>query len=92
MKKQTGNKMLPLLAVASILLLIGIYTGTENLVTAHREDLSGQDRAQMQQMGNMMGSTEEMHEDCERMMGSMMQGMMGSGNGMTQEEHESHHR
>ena len=53
----------------------------------------------------MMGEMKEMHEECEKMMGgnggmmkggmgNMMNGMMGSSNGegMSQEEHESHHR
>ena len=94
MKAKTGNKLLPLLAAASILLLVGLFTGTENLVTADRGS-SEQDQAHMhsmmQQMGNIMGGTDEMHEDCEQMMGGMMRGMMGAGNGMTQAEHESHH-
>ncbi|HLC72352.1 MAG TPA: hypothetical protein VJH37_02105 [Candidatus Nanoarchaeia archaeon] len=94
--KSKGNKLLPFAAVTSILLLVGLYTGTDNLVTADQ----GQAQPMMQQMGTMMSTMQDMHEDCETLMDgmmqegnmdAMMQGMIGS-QGMTQEEHESHHR
>ena len=94
--KSKGNKLLPFAAVASILLLVGIFTGTDTLVTADQAQM----QPMMQQMGTMMETTDNMPEGCATMMngemhgnnmGAMMQGMMGS-QGMTQEEHESHHR
>ena len=94
--KSKGNKLLPFLAVASILLLVGIFTGTDTLVTADQAQM----QPMMQQMGKMMETIDNMPEGCATMMngemhgnnmGAMMQGVMGS-QGMTQEEHESHHR
>ena len=88
--KSKGNKLLPFAAVTSILLLVGLYTGTDNLVTADQ----GQAQPMMQQMGTMMETTDNMPEGC----ATMMNGEMHAGNigvmmqGMTQEEHESHHR
>ncbi len=95
--KTKGNKLFPFLAVASISLLVGIFTGTDTLVAADQAQM----QPMMQQMGAMMTSTDNMPEGCATMingamhggnMGAMMQDMMGSSQGMTQEEHESHHR
>lgn len=95
--KTKGNKLFPFLAVASILLLVGIFTGTDNLVAADQAQM----QPMMQQMGDMMGTTDNMPESCAAMMngamhggsmGATMQGMMDSSQGMTQVEHESHHR
>ncbi|MDP1694409.1 MAG: hypothetical protein Q8L34_02610 [Candidatus Woesearchaeota archaeon] len=95
--KSKGNKLIPFLAVAGILLLVGIFTGTDNLVAADQAQM----QPMMQQMGKMMETTDNMPEGCATMMngemhgnnmGTVMQGMMGSSIGMTQEEHESHHR
>ena len=104
MKKQKGNRMFPVFVAASILLLVGIYVGLSNLVSADKDETSEEEMEMgdmMKSMSLMMNDMKEMHEQCEKMhgenmdMGKMMQGMMGSSqsiSGMTQEEHESHHR
>ncbi|MBI1972857.1 hypothetical protein HYS50_02540 [Candidatus Woesearchaeota archaeon] len=100
MKKHKGTKLFPILAAVSILLLVGVYAGMSTLVTADKNtgmtEHMGDMQTMMQGMSTMMGDMNKMHEECGEMMKSgdmnKMGGMMGSSGGMSQEEHESHHK
>lgn len=92
--KKKNNKTV-LIAVIGIFVALVVYAGVSNLVVANSdrgmmEDMDGM----MKSMSGMMEGMKEMHEECMKMMKG---GMMGSGgmekpDGMSQEEHESHHK
>jgi len=97
MKKHKGTKLFPILAAVSILLLVGVYAGMSTLVTADKNtgmtEHMGDMQSMMQGMSQMMGDMDKMYDECKEMMkGGNMGGMMGSSGGMSQEEHESHHK
>lgn len=83
MKKNKNSNRLPLIAVAGVLLVIAAYAAFSNIATAASADGD---------MEEMMGSMKEMHGECTKMMGSSGSSPMSKPEGMSQEEHESHHR
>ncbi len=99
--KKKNNKTV-LIAVIGIFVALVVYAGVSNLVVANND--RGMDKNMMENMDGMMKSMsgmmegmKEMHEECMKMMKGGMSGMMGSGTmdkpeGMSQEEHESHHK
>lgn len=98
MSKQPSSRFL-LMGTLGVVLVLAVYALVTGSVRADQPNGEMQDM--MQQMQGMMSTMQEMHQQCMQMMGNgnmgeMMNGMMGSSGdlpgGMTQEEHESHHR
>ena len=93
--KKKNNKTV-LIAVIGIFAALVVYVWVSNLVIANSdrnmmsngmmENMEGM----MKSMSGMMEGMEEMHEECMK----MMKGgdMMAKPEGMSQEEHESHHK
>jgi hypothetical protein len=78
------NKLL--MPALFVLVALAIALGVSALVTGDDNDM----KAMHSSMMEMMSSMDKMMERCEKMMGSGMMGMMGEG--MTAEEHASHHK
>lgn len=96
---KTNKTMYAVIALAIVLSAIGSSLATRVTAARDMQDMN----VMMSSMQDMMVSMESMMERCEKMMdgdmGVMMTGMMSSTNsatvekpeGMSQEEHESHH-
>ncbi len=96
--KKKNNKTV-LIAVIGIFTALVVYAGVSNLVVANSD--RGMDKDMMENMDGMMKSMsgmmegmKEMHEECMKMMKGGMMGSetMDKPEGMSQEEHESHHK
>lgn len=94
---KTNKTMYAVLALAIVLSALGSSLVTRAASTRDMQDMD----TMMSSMQGMMGSMQSMMGQCEKMMeggmGKMMTGMMGANatmakpEGMSQEEHESHH-
>ena|SRR3990172_915050 len=97
--KKTNKTTYALIGLAIVLSALVSSLATRGAAARNMQDMD----ATMSSMQDMMGSMKSMMEQCEEMMngdmGKMMTGMMSATNapmakpeGMSQEEHESHHQ
>jgi len=98
-KPKQMQAVLIALAVVFILSLASVYgqSNSKNMMANGNMGsmMNGMDMDSMDDMMKDMGMSDEMIQECQNhmksgKMGDMMNGMMGSG--MSQEEHESHHK